>query len=86
MPSADSFETRSVFPAGQKTEAGIVVSDGQLVRTYEDFTLPDLGVSRSFEGSILEARPGRYQVVLGGQGYDLPSCVVTRDASKQVSG
>ena len=85
MPSADSCETRSV-PTGQKTEAGIVVSDGRWGRTYEDFTLPDLGVSRSFEGSILEARPGRYQEVLGGQGYDFPSCLVTGAASKQVSG
>jgi len=100
------FDTRSAAPAGQQVEAGIVLADGRLVRGYEDFTLPDLGVSRtfaraydngnnkpsplgtgwshSFEGSVFESYPGRYQVELFGQGYDFPSCTVERNAQHGV--
>jgi hypothetical protein len=43
------------------------------------------GWSHNFEGSIYESMPGSYQVVLGGQGYDFPTCTVRKDANMRVT-
>ena len=43
------------------------------------------GWSHNFEGSIYESMPGSYQVVLGGQGYDFPTCDVAKDAKMRVT-